>query len=301
MVGYNWGDVSGCSVDGTVIAGDMAGNLIGRNSGMVNTCRATGTLSGTNYLGGLAGDNYGGTVVNSGADATITGYSHVGGLIGSSNSSIQKSKAKATINAQHSSEKIGGLLGWNSQGSVIDCYAEGQITSGLRSSAVGGLVGFNNGDLIESYAATAIAVGENSEYIGGLTGRHYSWVQFSRCYFLSLAGPDNGYGTPLSEAAMKQQSSFAGWDFGGESANGQNEIWRMCVDGVDNPRLSWEFAQSGDFACGDGVDLADLSALADRWLSDYPTAGTTFSFACDANGDDRVDLDDLSILGENWP
>ncbi len=100
---------------------------------------------------------------------------------------------------------------------------------------------------------------------------------------------------------MMIPANFSGWDFLGEDTNGENEIWRMCVDGVDYPRLSWEFAQNGDFACGDGVDLADLQALAEHWLLVGTAHPTEFSYACDANGDEQIDLKDFEELSENWP
>jgi hypothetical protein len=99
---------------------------------------------------------------------------------------------------------------------------------------------------------------------------------------------------------MKQQSNFTNWDFLGESTNGENDIWRMCVDGIDYPHLSWEYAQNGDFACGDGTDILDLQALAERWLLTEALNPTTFSYACDANGDGVIDLLDYSVLGVNW-
>ena len=73
-----------------------------------------------------------------------------------------------------------------------------------------------------------------------------------------------------------------------------------CVDEVDYPRLSWEFAQNGDFACEDGVDIFDLQALAENWLLTEITNPTEFSYACDANGDGVIDMVDYSVLGENW-
>jgi hypothetical protein len=103
---------------------------------------------------------------------------------------------------------------------------------------------------------------------------------------------------------MYQSSSFINdinWDFVGESVKGENEIWRMCADGVDYPRLSWEFARNGDFACGDAVDLADLQALAGHWLTSTAIEPDTFNTAVDANGDEQIDLADFDILSENWP
>ena len=86
------------------------------------------------------------------------------------------------------------------------------------------------------------------------------------CYYLSDSSTGES-GQPLTEAQMKQQANFETWDFVGESANGENETWRMCEDDMAFPRLSWEFSKNGDFACGDGVDITDLQALADNWLA----------------------------------
>ena len=74
----------------------------------------------------------------------------------------------------------------------------------------------------------------------------------------------------------------------------------MCVDGVDYPRLSYEFAKNGDFACGDGVDMNDLAALAEAWLLVGRAHPTEFNYACDANGDGVIGLDDFSVMSENW-
>jgi len=97
---------------------------------------------------------------------------------------------------------------------------------------------------------------------------------------------------------MKTISTFtdAGWDFVGESKKGTKDVWRMCADGVDYPRLSWEFSGGGDMDCPDGVTLEDLLYLAGRWMASTPA---TFG-AADANADGRVDLLDLAILSENW-
>jgi len=106
--------------------------------------------------------------------------------------------------------------------------------------------------------------------------------------------------TGKTTAQMKDADTFlnVGWDFLGETENGQNEIWRMCTDDADYPRLSWEFARNGDFACGDGVDLADLQALAENWLT--ASTAADFHYACDANGDEQINLNDFGVLSENW-
>jgi hypothetical protein len=49
-------------------------------------------------------------------------------------------------------------------------------------------------------------------------------------------GPDNGFGTPLTQAQMRRQSSFANWDF--------ENVWSIC-EGSDSPRLRWEQVPCG--------------------------------------------------------
>jgi len=59
-------------------------------------------------------------------------------------------------------------------------------------------------------------------------------ADIDNCYFLDTSGPDNGYGTPLTDAQMKQQSSFIGWDF-------DTPIWELCPETNDYPHLWWEY------------------------------------------------------------
>ncbi len=61
--------------------------------------------------------------------------------------------------------------------------------------------------------STAAAVIEIGVLVGYLTS------DVSSCYFLNTIGPDNGIGTSLTAAQMKQQASFVGWDF--------NNIWTI--------------------------------------------------------------------------
>ncbi len=68
---------------------------------------------------------------------------------------------------------------------------------------------------------------------GGLIGENSAGV-VADAYFLAEAdggGPDNGLGVALTDAAMRQQASFVGWDF--------EHVWTIC-EGADYPRLRWE-------------------------------------------------------------
>jgi hypothetical protein len=42
---------------------------------------------------------------------------------------------------------------------------------------------------------------------------------------------DNGIGVPLTDTQMRQQASFAGWDFAGRVEDGTGDLWRMPDEG----------------------------------------------------------------------
>ncbi len=96
-----------------------------------------------------------------------------------------------------------------------------------------------------------------------------------------------------------QQETFTnvGWDFLGESANGDDDVWRMCYDNVTSPRLSWE-SPAGDFNCPDGLGVEDLAVIAVAWLAeDYMPI---WNPKADLKPDGIIDLHDLKRIAENW-
>jgi hypothetical protein len=98
---------------------------------------------------------------------------------------------------------------------------------------------------------------------------------------------------------MKQQNNFVGWDFTNETANGTNDYWRMCVNGVNYPQLNWQYAQYGDFICPDGVNFADYSFFAERWLN-TDCASNNNCDGADFDLSGTVDIADLVIFCEYW-
>jgi hypothetical protein len=97
------------------------------------------------------------------------------------------------------------------------------------------------GKIAMSYSAAAVdGFGRN---VGGLVGllSTATATAAKNCYFLDLldgGGPDNGIGTPLTSAQMKQQASFAGWDFWGTAADGVSDLWFMPAKAY--PVLAWQ-------------------------------------------------------------
>ena len=212
------------------------GTLAACNRGTVTDCTASVTtrvLGGrsTYYVAGLIGVNEGGQVHRCFARLALV-YQLVAsrgslydyaGLVGHNTGIVSQCHASSYTNSEVS--RFGGLVGRN-HGSIMDCYADGYI----RGNRVGGLVQSNGGSIANCYA-TATVLGVLPA--GGLVAEDKEGI-ISSSYFLGESdggGPDNGLGVALTDAAMRQQTSFVGWDF--------DDVWTIC-EGVDYPRLRWE-------------------------------------------------------------
>jgi hypothetical protein len=264
---------------------------------------------GVDFIGGLAGCNRA-VISNCGVSGSVfslfsgVGSYYVGGLIGYNSATIDNCYAKGSVAGDNN---VGGLIGYNEGGNITNCYS---LCSVSGYDPVGGLIGNRNyGKFNYCYAAGAVSAFYTE---GGLVGKgSSSSSNYINCFWDITINPTmTGIGSATdpvnvigeTTVNLQTQSTFtnAGWDFVGESVNGENEIWRMCVDGVDYPRLSWEFAQNGDFACPDGVGMDDLESLTMNWLTATSIDEATFNYACDANGDEQINFKDYGVLAENW-
>lgn len=285
IAAYSKGTIRNCHVTGSIYIGDInmcTGGIAGQSDALIMQCSANIFASiggGSGAIGGLVGQNSG-QIKQCWSIGTVKSYEYtmrLGGLVGDNvNGTIENSYsgAKVTYSFNNYIKQVGGLVGRTYGGLILNCYSTGQVLVAIGATQYGGLIGLNYGTVTNCFWDTQTS------------GRS------------SSAG-----GTDKVTADMKKIATFTGvsWDFLGESANGVNEIWRMCTDGVNYPKLSWESAISGDFACADGVALDDLLALAGQWITDYAVTPTTFNYACDSNRDDKVDMADLSILSRYWP
>jgi hypothetical protein len=322
LVGYNTDSskISNCYATGAVSGANKVGGLVGDNDSNVaiSNCHATGEVNGTGTdyysVGGLVGENYYGIISRCYATGGVHGIQDVGGLVGQ-NWSGSILSCYATGTATGTSVYVGGLVGYNSAdygytSTISNSYATGAASG---TGGVGGLIGFNGYPSTTSYcyaAAAVTAVGAGAA--GGLIGfNEYSTI--TACFWDTVTtGRGNGVGYVYGNTSttgyvgedttgMKQQATFtgAGWDFVNETTNGTNDYWRMCVDAVDYPRLTWEYIQKGDFACPNGTDMNDLSYFVGRWL----LSGCASSNNCggaDMDFSGAVDMRDYALLAAHW-
>ena len=309
-------DGQGHTISNLTIAGDIndfvglfgqIGNYTPTSvSGIVKNLGITNCqINGQRYAGGIAGRLYAGEIYNCYAIGEVTSSYNAGGLIGSaSTGNAYISNCYAECNVGHSGTwESGGLMG-HSNGYVSNCYATGNVTGYYY---VGGLMGQNHRNVSNCYATGTVT---GTTDVGGLVGYWGAAGSAENCFWnVDTSGTTDGAAnidpdpigiTGLDDPNMMIQANFVGWDFVGEDINGENEIWRMCVDDVDYPRLSMEFAKNGDFACPDGTGTEDLQAMAQQWLSTVEINPDNFNYASDATFDEKINFKDFLILSQNW-
>jgi len=241
------------------------------NVGLSNVSLTASTGTSTNqWLGALIGYAYQSTIIdNCYATGNISGDTNTGGLIGSldgagGDNSLSNSFFSGTVSAKYSA---GGLCADASSGnSITQCYSAGSVT--CTTYYTGGLIGNCGGTVSNSYSMSTVNGGQ---YSGGLIGAGYNTAILNYCYATGAVSGTSGVGgligynfsaptltgcfwdtqtsgqsasadgTGKTTAEMKTTSTFTGWDFVGETANGTNDYWnRMDTKNNKYPYLEWQ-------------------------------------------------------------
>ena len=179
----NGGRIENCHTTSAVVGRDYVGGLVGANSGQIAQCSAAGAVTGGSRAfgacGGLVGVNDKGDIEDSSTTGPVVGVRKVGGLAGWNSGNIKGCLAEGNVSG--TSISIGGLLGINEDGSVMNCAATGEISGGGSSDYLGGLVGWASGTVAKSWATGNVMGGNYSGYAGGLIGYANS-ISVSQCF-----------------------------------------------------------------------------------------------------------------------
>ncbi|MFA6187429.1 MAG: GLUG motif-containing protein [Phycisphaerae bacterium] len=311
LCGINAGSIINCYSTGSVSGYMGIGGLCGFNyNGIITNCYSTGTVNGHWGIGGLCGENYEGSIVNCYSTGNVSGNMRgnedVGGLCGFNyDSCIANCYSTGSVSGGYAT---GGLCGMNGGSSITNCYSTGNVRGGDRT---GGLCGENRDSITNCYS-TGIVIGTTNT--GGLVGFNEEGSYIS-CYFLDMAGVDNGFGEPLNDEQMKQQASFTGWDFFGESANGTSSYWTMKSSSYpqlyifDSNFMPYEFDGQGTAANPYLIyDVNDIGAVWQKpyscykLINDIDLDGIQWSvaviqcFVGSLDGDNHI-ISNLSISG----
>ncbi|KVD42999.1 filamentous hemagglutinin [Burkholderia sp. ABCPW 11] len=179
---------------GALVGGNVQGTLSNVHARNVSV---TSNGSPANVAGGLVGRNLSGTIDGASVSGRVQGDRYttaLGGLVGENVASPDKRLGAATIARSHTDASvfidaavalptnamsgIGGLAGFNS-GDIRDSSSKGDVYVRGASPAIGGLVGRNNGTVRGSDAAVQISAGTNST-VGALVGVNTGAIDASR-------------------------------------------------------------------------------------------------------------------------
>jgi len=193
------------NVDGRTSGG--VGSLAGWiDLGTVTNCYVIGgSMIGKHVVGGLIGS--GAVITDCYAEGiSVIAEGSAGCLVGRNDGSMIDCYATGNVTGSY---RIGGLVG-SCRGGIVDCYSNASIEG---RDAVGGLVGYNYEGNITNCFSTSSVTGENST--GGLVGENRGSV--IKCYYSGtldaqdqvggLVGINDGIITASYSSAAVQ-----GWD-----------------------------------------------------------------------------------------
>ncbi len=201
------------------------------------------SFTGHDYLGAIAGWLPDCPNIVSGCKATgkiinpalVFIPESIGGLIGyiDSGANVLKSCSKLEMGAISSHWAYGTLAGQN-HGTITDCFSIGSIGETTKvPDKTGGLVGVNTGTINRCFSAVCMPT-KDSIYFNGFVGHNWGGSIQSSFWDTEVSGVSQGT-EPVSDpptgkttAQMKQEATFAGWDF--------CRTWKI-IEGVTYPML----------------------------------------------------------------
>jgi hypothetical protein len=283
LTGFNQGSIINCFLSGSVKGYRDVGGLVGTNDvGTITNCHSRCSILGTGWnVGGLVGANDTGTITDCSYAGDISGGSNVGGLVGDNDTgTIRDCHSAGSVSGGRTGYTIGGLVGYN-DGEIMGCYSTGNVDGNIP---VGGLVGHSDGTIMNCYSTCSVSGGY---IIGGLVGWNNEGYT-ARCYSTGSV-------------------SGTGWNIGG--LIGFNDLDEGFVrDSFWDVETSGQLTSSG----GKGKKTVEM-----KTMNTFTTAGWDFveiwgigenqaypflltDPAGDLNHDKKVDFFDLAIMAMHW-
>ena len=170
------------------------------------------SINGGNYLGLIGQIATGGQVYDLGIEncavSSAANSQSIGGLAGCNvNGAVNRCFTTGSVKGGTNSQYIGGLTGYNN-GDIRECYSKSSVSGAANTKEIGGLAGRNNKNIVDCYSTGPVS---GSTYLGGLVGRTLNGqvVQSFWDVYTSKQGSSSG-GIPKSTADMKKRATFAG-------------------------------------------------------------------------------------------
>ncbi len=140
----------------------------------------TSGFQGTEFTGTFNGNSH--IVHNLTIDTNDAGNDYLGmfGQTGPTSQMLNLGLENVNITCGDNSSNLGGICGYNS-GDISNCYVTGSFTGSVRSGVFGGLCGTNSGDITNCHTAGSITGGRTSGPLGGLCGKNEEGT-ITNCY-----------------------------------------------------------------------------------------------------------------------
>lgn len=208
-------------------------------------------------------------------------YFVVGGLVGYNiNGTIQDCYAVTSVSGM---EAVGGLVGCNSYGTITRCYARCQIGFG---DYMGALAGTNENGTIEHCYAHGSVIG--LDVLGGLVGMNSGII--TDCYSTTYVSGNNAVGGLVGDERVGGVVTNSFWD---TETSGQSNGIGFGQSGEVTGKTTAQMKQGGTFSNWDFVEIWGIGENQTYpYLRTYP--------AGDLNMDHHVNMFDLVILTSHW-
>jgi hypothetical protein len=221
----------------------------------------------------------------------IKGASDIGGLVGyNMNCRISNCFSSSDVIATAGLSSAGGLIGISGGGPISGCSSAGTVTA---NNGVGGLIGFTQIDanVVNCYS---IATVDGNELVGGLIG--YASADVNNSY---AAGPVTGLGTyvgGLIGGVLSSSITNSFWDVNTSGLPGPWAGTGLSTSEMQDPNTfisaGWDFVGEGD------------NGNEDIWRLCEPDVSYPFFARDSMNGDftcpDGVDFLDYAHFAMRW-
>ena len=285
VVAINYGTVSSCFNEATLIGYAQIGGIVGRNLGLVELCGNTGAITGDwGNVGGIVGDNKN-TVRNCWNTGSIQAdLNYVGGITGANNSVATDGTAALTENCWSTGTVVsfgrttaGGIVGaaWVNLGGVRNCYS--------LMKPVGGTWNGHPVTNVETKTAEQFASGEVAYLLGTAWGQTLGANGDAYPVFATDTNKVYMYKTGLCSAIEYKYTNV-------ETADS------LTHDAGDTAAERFDSATGACSACGEFMAVASLTtADATPVVTYYTTLEAAITAAQNAKGSTVMLLDDVKL------
>ena len=194
-------------------------------------------------IGSIVGSADGATVRNVASYVNISNTAvalkHVGGIVGSiltKETVVDKCIYYGNLNVQNSSDCIGGVVGYTSDGGRIsNCANFGTVNASKDGAYVGGVLGYVNNTkamVKNCYNYGSVSNGSNSTYCGAVIGwaKSYTTGNLANNYYLDTSS-SRGFGSASNSGATATAKTSVQFESG--------EVAYLLNNGVTDGTQSW--------------------------------------------------------------